>query len=53
VLVYDEDSGEKRFLASDAVNCASGGYGQLYQYTTNPRLPPVTVQRWHTAQAAG
>lgn len=36
LLVYDEDSGEKRFLATDAVICASGGYGQLYHYTTNP-----------------
>ncbi len=36
LLVYDEDAGENRLLVSDVVICASGGFGQLYQYTTNP-----------------
>ncbi len=51
LLVYDEDSKEKRFLASDAVICASGGYGQLYHYTTNP--PVATGDGAALAHRAG
>lgn len=36
LLVYDEDTGVYKLLVSDIVICASGGYGQLYNYTTNP-----------------
>jgi L-aspartate oxidase len=36
LLVYDEDAGTFKTMASDMVVCASGGYGQLYNYTTNP-----------------
>jgi len=36
LLAFNEDSGEYKFFASDIVICASGGYGQLYKYTTNP-----------------
>lgn len=36
LLVYDEDKNEKQFFSTDIVICASGGYGQLYNYTTNP-----------------
>lgn len=40
LLSYSEDSGELKLFLSDVVICASGGYGQLYNYTTNP---PVTT----------
>jgi len=36
LLVYDELAGEYKLFSSDVVICASGGYGQLYNYTTNP-----------------
>lgn len=36
LLVYNEDAGALRVMTSDMVVCASGGYGQLYNYTTNP-----------------
>jgi L-aspartate oxidase len=36
LLVYDEDAASFSIMASDMVICASGGYGQLYNYTTNP-----------------
>ncbi len=36
LLVYAELAGEYRLFLSDVVICASGGYGQLYNYTTNP-----------------
>lgn len=38
VLAYDEDEGELRFFVSDIVVCATGGFGQLYSYTTNPEV---------------
>ena len=41
----------KKFLASDAVICASGGYGQLYHYTTNP--PVATGDGAALAHRAG
>lgn len=40
LLAYLEDCDEYRLFLADAVVCASGGYGQLYNYTTNP---PVTT----------
>lgn len=36
ILSYLEDSGEYKLFLADAIVCASGGYGQLYNYTTNP-----------------
>lgn len=36
LLVYDEDAASFKIMASDMVVCASGGYGQIYNYTTNP-----------------
>lgn len=38
LLVYDEDAGTFKYMATDFVVCASGGYGQLYNYTTNPSV---------------
>jgi L-aspartate oxidase len=38
VLAYDEDIGKVKFFVSDIVVCATGGYGQLYNYTTNPEV---------------
>lgn len=38
VLAYDEDDGELKFYVSNIVVCATGGYGQLYSYTTNPEV---------------
>lgn len=40
ILTYMEDTKELKLLMADVVVCASGGYGQLYNYTTNP---PVTT----------
>lgn len=40
LLSYLEDSREFKLFLSDVIVCASGGYGQLYNYTTNP---PVTT----------
>ncbi|MBQ8164443.1 MAG: L-aspartate oxidase [Clostridia bacterium] len=36
VLIYDESSKEYKVYYAGLVICASGGYGNLYQYTTNP-----------------
>ncbi|MTI82163.1 MAG: L-aspartate oxidase [Firmicutes bacterium] len=38
VLAYDENSGQFRVFRGKAVVLASGGAGQLYQYTTNPEV---------------
>ena len=38
LLAYDDSSGEMVMYASDIVVCATGGFGQLYQYTTNPEV---------------
>jgi len=38
VLVYDEDSSKFKVYLSNAVVCATGGYGQIYKYTTNPEV---------------
>ena len=51
LLVFNEDSGEYKFFASDIVICASGGYGQLYKYTTNP--PVATGDGAAIAHRAG
>lgn len=40
VLTYMEDTEKLKLFISDVVVCASGGFGQLYHYTTNP---PVTT----------
>lgn len=36
LLSYMEDCSGYKLLLSDTIVCASGGYGQLYNYTTNP-----------------
>jgi len=36
VLVFDEESKQYKIYYAGLVVCASGGYGNLYQYTTNP-----------------
>lgn len=38
VLVYDEDKNCHKVFYAGLVICASGGYGNLYQYTTNPEV---------------
>lgn len=38
VLVYDEDTSLVKACLSNIVVCATGGYGQLYEYTTNPEV---------------
>lgn len=38
VLVCDENGDAKKFLVSDIVVCATGGFGQLYSNTTNPEV---------------
>lgn len=51
LVAYHEDSGEYKFFVSDIVICASGGYGQLYKYTTNP--PVATGDGAAIAHRAG
>lgn len=38
VLSYDEDTGKHKIYQSKVVIIATGGYGQLYKYTTNPEV---------------
>jgi L-aspartate oxidase len=38
ILAYDEDRNQLKMYASSAVVCATGGFGQLYAYTTNPEV---------------
>jgi len=38
LIVYDEDSAKFKVYYSNIIVCASGGLGQLYQYTTNPEV---------------
>ncbi len=38
LLVFDEDSGKFKVYVTKKVVCATGGYGQLYAYTTNPEV---------------
>lgn len=38
VLAYDEDEGRLKLFVSGIVVCATGGFGQLYKYTTNPEV---------------
>lgn len=38
VVAYHEETGEYTAYYAGMVICASGGYGQLYYYTTNPEV---------------
>ena len=38
VLVCDENGKDLRMMVSDIVVCATGGFGQLYEDTTNPEV---------------
>ncbi len=38
VLAYDEDEGLYRIYLSSMIICATGGFGQLYNSTTNPEV---------------
>lgn len=51
LIAYSEDSREFRLFLAGAVVCASGGYGQLYKYTTNP--PVATGDGMALAYRAG
>lgn len=38
LLVYDEDMKQYKIIYSNVIICATGGFGQLYSYTTNPEV---------------
>ena len=38
IVAYNEKTGEYTAIYAGIVICASGGYGQLYYYTTNPEV---------------
>ena len=38
VIAYDEDSSKLEIYLSHAVVCATGGFGQIYENTTNPEV---------------
>lgn len=38
IIAYNEETGEYSAFYAGIVICASGGYGQLYYYTTNPEV---------------
>ena len=38
ILAYDEATGEFRLYKAEHIVCATGGFGQLYAYTTNPEV---------------
>ncbi|MDP4094364.1 MAG: L-aspartate oxidase [Bacillota bacterium] len=38
VLAYDEDTSKFKLYLSNLVVCATGGYGQIYENTTNPEV---------------
>jgi L-aspartate oxidase len=38
ILAYDYDSAGYIIYESDIVICASGGFGKIYEYTTNPEV---------------
>lgn len=38
VLTYDEDASRLKLYLSNIIICATGGFGQLYSYTTNPEV---------------
>ncbi|MBE7058420.1 MAG: L-aspartate oxidase [Ruminococcaceae bacterium] len=38
IIAYNEETGEYSAIYAGIVICASGGYGQLYYYTTNPEV---------------
>jgi L-aspartate oxidase len=44
-------TGESYLIHARAVLLATGGCGQVYGHTTNPRLRLATASRWHTARA--
>ncbi len=38
IIAYDEDSSKIKIYLSHAVVCATGGFGQIYENTTNPEV---------------
>lgn len=38
IVAYNEKTGEYSAIYAGIIICASGGYGQLYYYTTNPEV---------------
>jgi L-aspartate oxidase len=38
VIAIDEDSAKTKIYLSNIVVCATGGFGQIYEYTTNPEV---------------
>lgn len=38
ILVYDEDSSSYKLYLSNVIICATGGFGQIYENTTNPAV---------------
>lgn len=38
ILAYDEDTSSYKLYYADIVVCATGGYGQIYENTTNPEV---------------
>lgn len=36
ILAFDENTGEKVIFLAKYIVCASGGFGRIYSYTTNP-----------------
>jgi L-aspartate oxidase len=38
ILAFDEDSSKYKLFMSNAVICATGGFGQLYSNTSNPEV---------------
>ena len=45
------DSGEPFVIRAGAVVLATGGVGQLFKYSFNPRGTPATAMRWRSAPA--
>ena len=38
IIVWDEDDKKFKIFISNVIICATGGFGQLYSYTTNPEV---------------
>jgi len=38
VIAYDEDSSKFKLYTANAIVCATGGFGQIYENTTNPEV---------------
>ncbi|MCX7747299.1 MAG: L-aspartate oxidase [Clostridia bacterium] len=38
ILAYEEDSTKYKLYLTNVVVCATGGFGQIYEYTTNPEV---------------